>query len=38
MLRAIARQKLPEIRKILPLVYDIKNFLVPSSEASGARN
>jgi len=37
MLRAIARRKLPETRKILPLIYDIKNFLAPSSEASGVR-
>lgn len=33
----IASQKLPDIRKILPLGYDIMNFLAPSSESSGTR-
>lgn len=38
MVRAIASQKLPKIRKILPLGSDIMDFPAPSSEASGAKD
>lgn len=37
MLRAIVSQNLPKIKKILPLGYDIMNFLAPSSEAKEQR-
>jgi len=38
MLRAIASQKLPKIRKLLPLGFDVMNFLAPSYEGSGAKD
>lgn len=38
MVRAIASQKLPKIKKILPLGNDIMNSPVPSSGASGAKD
>lgn len=38
MVRAIASQKLPKIRKILPLGNDIMNFPAPSSGETGAKD